>query len=681
VEKTPTEIETRLEIQIYQIADDGLFKHNRSDGTGWEWAWADWRRDWMDETPSRFAYRCLPLTIANQTGWWIKNPVGFTANWNGASDPGNIAFEFDTSSDLWSKWIDNQFGAGIITWNTPFLFRTRPNGSRLLVCGPANYFHPEAQPLTAIIETDWMTMSFTMNWKVAVSRKAVRFNMGDPLFQAIPLLSNICGDLETASVSYQKLNDDPDVSRAYHDWHNARQKFYVQKAAGDVRNDGWQKDYFQGRDMTGRVVAPEHMTKIKPPDVVYRGSAKAPTMESVPASSPEPRTARVRNPEPRRPEIEPAEAGVAVATMSAVAEMREEPVSRASAVESSPVASGNGVQAAPTVKIDDEWRRWIAENLLLDMTRDSVLSTMIASGVAPDEAARELDLALNSPYLRGSERLRNRLKKRDWQIAMYRKLHRLHPNAKEIERRHRLSRASFLSDYYSTNRPVIITGMMEDWPALRKWNLDYLEERFGDREIDVQYGRNAGDNYEIEREKFIKKLKFAEFIREVRSAGVTNDFYLTANNNPNSKKALPELWDDIVQLPEYLNGANRLNGFFWMGPAGTITPFHHDLTNNFMAQVYGRKRVKIAPSWDMPLMNNNFHVFCQVDGRQRPPTPDAALDEAQILECILSPGEILFLPIGCLHFVEGIDVTMTVSFTNFLFDNDFASFYTTYHGV
>ena len=80
----------------------------------------------------------------------------------------------------------------------------------------------------------------------------------------------------------------------------------------------------------------------------------------------------------------------------------------------------------------------------------------------------------------------------------------------------------------------------------------------------------------------------------------TNDFYLTANNNSANRKVLPELWDDIVQIPEYL-ASTIPGGFFWMGPAGTITPFHHDLTNNFMAQVIGRKRIKIAPSWDMPL--------------------------------------------------------------------------------
>src|SRR5687768_8754273 len=111
-----------LEIDIYQIADDAMLRKNRIDGTGWEWSWADWRRDWMDGTPSKFAYRCLPLTIANQTGWWVYNPVGFTATWSGAPQPGSVQVLFDSSPALWQQWINNQFGEGIITWNTPFLF-------------------------------------------------------------------------------------------------------------------------------------------------------------------------------------------------------------------------------------------------------------------------------------------------------------------------------------------------------------------------------------------------------------------------------------------------------------------------------------------------------------------------------------------------------------------------------
>jgi hypothetical protein len=94
--------------------------------------------------------------------------------------------------------------------------------------------------------------------------------------------------------------------------------------------------------------------------------------------------------------------------------------------------------------------------------------------------------------------------------------------------------------------------MMEDWPALRKWNLDYFDQRFGDRVVEVQMGRNAGANYETEREKFVRKVRFGDFLAKVRTAGETNDFYLTANNNSANRGILPELWDDIVQIPEDL---------------------------------------------------------------------------------------------------------------------------------
>jgi len=257
----------RLEVGIYQIADDSMFKQHRADGTGWDWQWADWQRDWMDATPSRYAYRCLPLTIANQTGWWILNPVGFSATWRGEHGPGTIDFQFDSDPELWKSWINSQFGEGIITWNTPFLFRTKPQGSRLLVIGPANQFKVNAHPLTALIESDWMSMSFTMNYKLMTPHLPVRFEVGEPLFQAIPLAGNPCANLEKSDVWYKKLWEDEEVSRSYREWNEGRLRFHEQKVKGEIRADDWQKDYFQGRDVSGRNAPPDHMTKVRPPKI------------------------------------------------------------------------------------------------------------------------------------------------------------------------------------------------------------------------------------------------------------------------------------------------------------------------------------------------------------------------------------------------------------------------------
>src|SRR5438105_4897600 len=92
-----------------------------------------------------------------------------------------------------------------------------------------------------------------------------------------------------------------------------------------------------------------------------------------------------------------------------------------------PDASANGpAEARPTRHVDDEWRRWIAENLLLERTWERILEAMVTSGVPAEEAAHEIELAAESPYIKGADLLRNRLRKRDWQLETYLKLNRLH---------------------------------------------------------------------------------------------------------------------------------------------------------------------------------------------------------------------------------------------------------------
>jgi Family of unknown function (DUF6065) len=112
----------------------------------------------------------------------------------------------------------------------------------LLVSGPANLFKPNAQALTAMIESDWMTMSFTMNWKIMRPGEPVRFEVGEPIFQAIPLSCSPCADIEGALVTYKKLDDDPEVSRSYREWDLSRKRFMEQSRAGELGPEEWQFD-------------------------------------------------------------------------------------------------------------------------------------------------------------------------------------------------------------------------------------------------------------------------------------------------------------------------------------------------------------------------------------------------------------------------------------------------------
>src|SRR5947207_14549400 len=54
-------------------------------------------RAWMDAMPQRAPYRCLPMTIANQAGWMIPSPVGFTAVWDGGMGLASLRVDFDNA--------------------------------------------------------------------------------------------------------------------------------------------------------------------------------------------------------------------------------------------------------------------------------------------------------------------------------------------------------------------------------------------------------------------------------------------------------------------------------------------------------------------------------------------------------------------------------------------------------
>jgi hypothetical protein len=139
-------------------------------------------RTWMTETPNRFAYRCLPLLIANQAGWLLLNRHAVRATWNGSDALDGVAVE-PLGERL--PTVRSHFGSGILTWNLPFLFRTSP-GYNLLVRGPANWPKDGACPLEGLVETDWSPATFTMNWKLTRPHFPVVFEEDEPICMIVP---------------------------------------------------------------------------------------------------------------------------------------------------------------------------------------------------------------------------------------------------------------------------------------------------------------------------------------------------------------------------------------------------------------------------------------------------------------------------------------------------------------
>jgi hypothetical protein len=203
------------------------------------------RREWMEQTPMHFAMRCLPMLIANQSGWWLLNEHPLRVVWDGSDEPDGLRLEW--LGDQRGMAVSN-FGFGILSWNTPYLFRTPP-GINLHVRGPANRPKDGMFALEGVVETDWTMATFTINWKVTRPNEPLVFERGEPICQLVPVRR---GELESYTPRLQSLDDAPDLKVGYEAWRDSRWA-YMHEDVADWADDGWQKHYFHGREVDGHV--------------------------------------------------------------------------------------------------------------------------------------------------------------------------------------------------------------------------------------------------------------------------------------------------------------------------------------------------------------------------------------------------------------------------------------------
>lgn len=326
-------------------------------------------------------------------------------------------------------------------------------------------------------------------------------------------------------------------------------------------------------------------------------------------------------------------------------------------------------------EMDESWRRWIAENLLLDTDRRQMADAMLRAGFDCDLVEQELQLAERHPYLLAARRLQARLDKHRWITSALGRLEEL--GSGTIERRETIDPHAFFEEFYARNRPLILTRAVEHWHALSAWSLDYLEKAVGPGIVELQAGRNADRLYEQHSASHRRTVPWQSFLTALRRGRRSNDVYLTANNGAANRDVLAPLWEDFGTIDGILSGNSQDQGFLWLGPSGTITPWHHDLTNNLLVQIMGRKRLTLASPAQTPLMRNHCHCYSEF-GQNAACLPTDSGRRPHLLHCDLAPGEAIFLPIGWWHHVEALDVSASLTLTRFKGPNDFHKDYATF---
>lgn len=223
----------------------------------------------------------------------------------------------------------------------------------------------------------------------------------------------------------------------------------------------------------------------------------------------------------------------------------------------------------------------------------------------------------------------------------------------------------FFYNHYAANTPVHLPGAFAYWPMVRMTSLmemlpTYLPMR---AKVEVQADRNSNSAYEIESPKHRKVMLLGEFLYQVET-GQNNEYYMTAQNYGINKAAMAGLWRLAGSLPAFLRPCPD-EGFVWLG-RGTLTPLHHDETNNLLVQIHGTKVIRLFGPTERDRLKPLRGVHSALGWVE---WNYIAEQDLVCQEVLLNPGDALFIPIGWWHCCFAAGVSMSLTYTNFIWPN------------
>ncbi|KAF6208129.1 hypothetical protein GE061_016579 [Apolygus lucorum] len=238
------------------------------------------------------------------------------------------------------------------------------------------------------------------------------------------------------------------------------------------------------------------------------------------------------------------------------------------------------------------------------------------------------------------------------------------PNAVPLDRLHCPSLEEFNAEHFSSRIPVILTGCINHWPALKRWNdVNYLLNTAGPRTVPIEIGSSY-----TQKDWGMELSSLQDFINKYILQRQTKVGYLAQHQLFDQ---IPELRNDIV-IPDYccLTDTDEsdcdvsINA--WFGPANTLTPLHHDPKHNLLCQVVGTKRILLFSPKDSEFLYPHDETLLNNTAQVDPYHPDKAkfpkFEHAVIYYCNLRPGEMLYIPPKWWHHVVSLDVSFSVSF-------------------
>lgn len=206
------------------------------------------KRDWMEATFDKHAYRCLPVTLTNQLGWAISFPEDITFMWDG---------QISTSGEhvkvlAGEKYIQTGRGQATVSFETGLVFRTPENYS-LLTYNVPNMFMEGVAPYTTIISSSFFEGPLPVAWKVTKPFVPITIKAGQPIAAVFPISLT---EIQGSTLTVKNIKDLVRVKREI----NLDLDEAVKSAADAAANGGWTDYYRNAIDYMGNKLG-KHETK------------------------------------------------------------------------------------------------------------------------------------------------------------------------------------------------------------------------------------------------------------------------------------------------------------------------------------------------------------------------------------------------------------------------------------
>lgn len=236
----------------------------------------------------------------------------------------------------------------------------------------------------------------------------------------------------------------------------------------------------------------------------------------------------------------------------------------------------------------------------------------------------------------------------EWMRDTIKQAARALPIITEVPRLKTLDAAGFRARA-AAGLPFLLTGLVNRWP-LTQQAPSLLRERFGAVPVRARVGDYIGTAFAPDRAmQDMSMLEYLELAE--RTEGLPPYLGNLELRELNSMCHWPT-WFDKMGPPRY-----------WIGPADTMTPLHCDFDDNIFAQIWGTKRIFLAPPHHdefLYVKEANAILFGSPFNPEAPDYDSYPLArQAQLIEVMVQPGDMLYVPAGWYHQVHALTFSLS----------------------